>query len=290
MPARISLPGNRFLLLGVGALLLGLGARAEAGAVPDFDCFLRPLQICDIDLGDIVEVHFEVDSTAVQFNGYELTLQYDHDVLEFMGFTEGALMTNACGTRFQNLTTTDSTLTFSHVTLCSGVSVDGPGRLSTFKFKGTGAGEAEVTIVSDPDRLFVDAGLWVWPGHSTFPRQVVYLDGGVTTICVIDPTADIEPGSAAADPFAIGLRLFPNPASDIVRVELSAPVDATADVEILSADGRRVAPPKTLSVGSREFSLPLRDFVGEELPAGTYFVRARSANGTGTTQKLTIVR
>ena len=196
-------------------------------------------------------------------------------------------MSESCPTRFQNTTSTDSTVTFSHVILCQGLSLDGPGRLSTFEFSAVGVADTEVRIVSNPDRLFVDAGLWVWPGHSTFPRQVVFLGGGTTTICV-DDTGAID--AVGPDRVRMGLRLLPNPAHDVVWLDLHGLPEGALEVDILSSDGRRVNPAQMVAAGHRQLALSLKDLAGVDLPAGTYFVRARAGDGTQAAQKLVVVR
>ena len=303
MPARFSLPQVHigtliaFLLTlaWIGVALPG-SARAQdtEGGVPEFHCFLSPNELCDVFIGDTIEVHFEVDSTAVQFNGYELTLQYDPNLIDFVDIAEGPLMTNACGTRFQNVSFTDSTITYSHVILCNGVSIDGPGRLSSFQFVtlAESTGETEITIASDPDRLFVDAGLWVWPDHPTFPRQVVYLDGGLTHFYINDPLSssvgedgiDDEAGISAAEA-AFGARLFvlPNPVSSAdgrIDVAFSRPLPTSAYVELIAPDGRRALGPWTLDAGRTDLALDIGAGVGRSLPAGTYFLRATSGEAS----------
>lgn len=281
---------------------------ASRDDVPEFHCFLRPTVLCEGVVDDILEIHFDVDSTAVGFNGYELTLHFDPEILEPIGVLEGTLMTGACASRFQNVTTTDSTLTFSHVILCAGVSVEGPGRLSTYRFKAVGAGESEVSISSNPDRLFVDAGLWVWPMHPTDPRQVVYLDEGKTTICVSDPgSAGLEepggdpngphdpndggePGGPHAGALApLSLRLVPNPGRD-VHVELWGAPAGSAEVEILGPDGRRLGRRTVLFSAQASVRLALDEIAETALPAGSYFVRARREGGAEVIEKLVVLR
>lgn len=274
----------------------GEGPAQGRGEVPEFHCFLRPTVLCEALVEDILEVHFEVDSTAMGFNGYELTLHFDPAILEPLGVVEGTLMTDACVSRFQNVTTTDSTLTFSHVVLCAGVSLDGPGRLSTYRFRAVGAGESEIRIASDPDRLFVDAGLWVWPLHPTDPRQVVFLDEGKTTICVSDPgSAGVEGplDEADVDPLAssvpLSLRLVPNPGRD-VRIELRGAPAGWVEVELLGPDGRRLARRNLMLSPQANASLSIEELAGPELPAGSYFVRARRDGGVEVVEKLVVLR
>ncbi|MEZ4647760.1 MAG: cohesin domain-containing protein [Candidatus Eisenbacteria bacterium] len=291
-----------------------LATCADADDVPEFHCFLDPSELCDVFIGDMVMVHFEVDSTAVQFNGYELKLQYDPNLLDFVAITEGPLMTEACITRFQNVTFTDSTVAYTHVLFCNGVSIDGPGRLCSMKFMAIAEsqGETKIEIVSHPDSLFVDAGLWVFPEHATFPRQVVFLNDGETHFFINDPTssgiADAAGGSgeehgpdlgtgpdSRAGGSDLGARLLitPNPASSSagrVEIALSRALREPARLELVSTDGRRVGGPWTLEAGRTELSLVPRTRNGRALEAGTYYLHARTASGGRALGRLVIVR
>jgi hypothetical protein len=86
--------------------------------------------------------------------------------------------------------------------------VDGPGVLITWTFTALACTEPDLPTPllfdSDPDRMFADAGLWVWPGHPTFPRQVVAAD---TALVVCVPLGADPSASAVSTP----TRVWPNP-------------------------------------------------------------------------------
>ena len=78
----------------------------------------------------------------------------------------------SCPNRFTNLASTDSTVTYTHVVLCGGLSLDGPGELSRYTFEGLAVGVSPADIVSDVSCTFFDAGKCVGPDHPTRPRDV----------------------------------------------------------------------------------------------------------------------
>jgi hypothetical protein len=129
--------------------------------------------------GDSLRITFEVDSTAKHFNGYEITIEWDPDIVSLMTVEEGALMENACVKRWFDWETTDSTVVCTHILLCEQVSVDGPGVLSTYEFYGIDTGLTPLEITTDPNRAFFDDGLYIWPGHPAYPRQVILHDSQI---------------------------------------------------------------------------------------------------------------
>ncbi len=266
---------QRALIVTLVAGLLSVAASvSQAGGVDEFNAFLLP-ELSAVEIGDTVMVTFEVDETAQQFNAYEVTLQWDPAVVELLSVSEGSLFTSNCGNRFfqQVGAATDSTITYSHVLLCNGVSVDGPGVLSTWEFRAVADGSSDVLLASDPDRTFFDAGLFVWPSHPTYPRQVIFHNavievGDVTNVEQIPPALSQE----------LGLRLVPNPvtADSQIWFRLGSVGSSEIRFEIIDPAGRRV----------REWSQSARsvdgwqqaDNVRKELPRGTYILRGRSAD------------
>jgi hypothetical protein len=126
-----------------------LAGNTTAAQPAPFHVYLRP-PISYVDVGETAFVRLEVDSTAREFNGYQVRIAYPPDLVDFLPpVVEGPLMTGACGNTFTHLSETDSTLTFAHVILCGGVALDGPGLLSTYAFRSLPPGRAR-SITSHP--------------------------------------------------------------------------------------------------------------------------------------------
>ncbi|MEZ4649067.1 MAG: cohesin domain-containing protein [Candidatus Eisenbacteria bacterium] len=284
-PSRTRACRTALVLLVLGLPVLG-GAVARAGGVPEFHAFLTP-EVQGVELGDPVDVHFDVDSTAEQFNGYELRLQWDPSMLQLDSVDGGALMENACGTSpWENLESTDSTLTFAHVILCAAVALDGPGRLSTFHFEAVAAGTTEVVITSMPDRTFLDAGLWIWPSHPTFPRQVVFLHNAL--VVVTDPNAGIGETTNSSP---IQISVLPNPVRDSGRIVLEAPTASPLEMKLIDVAGRTVwTHRRDLAPAAYETLLPRSDRWGRRLAAGTYLLQVKRGQYGERAQRVQVVR
>ncbi|MCA9730051.1 MAG: hypothetical protein KC729_20375, partial [Candidatus Eisenbacteria bacterium] len=210
-------------------------------------------------------------------------------VLSLESVQEGSLMTDACPNNFTNLVFTDSTATYSHVLLCGGVSLDGPGVLSTWRFHANAPGTTVVDLVSNPDRTFFDDGIFITPAHPTDPRQVYLFDATVT----VGTSAGIGDGDP---PLVDGVhvRVIPNPVRDRAALHLQAPSSAAPGpvaIEIVDTGGRRVAGWTWDSIPSTEIRVAwdATDRSGRPLPAGAYFYVAR-VDGQTARGKIQIVR
>ena len=253
------------------AVLIGFGI--DARATEEFHAFVCP-DTSRVYLGSMVDVHLDVDSTAHRFNGYGVEFQFDPLVVSFDSLVAGELMLEKCPNWFNHLETTESTVTYSLIILCSLISVDGPGRLCTLRFSADAAGISPVSIISNPDRSFYDAGLYVCPDHPTYPRQVIFHDGAIV---VIDPTADCEDVGTGLTHNATSVR--PNPTDGIARIAFDLPEPVTIRLALYDATGRIV---RTLvdghqTQGSHTIDWDGKDEAGRSLPNGVYFCRISTA-------------
>ena len=268
LPTRVVLP----------ALALALTATLAA-AVEPFHALMDPSFLC-VPLGSSITVAFAVDSTAHQFNGYEVTIKHDPSILTYLGLQEGALMTSSCPNRFHVETTTDSTVTYAHVVLCNGVSLDGPGQLSLYTFRCDQVGDTHLEIVSNPDRTFYDAGLYVWPLHPTRPRQVTFANA---EIVVFDATAVGDlPAGLNTDP-TLRLEVTPNPNRGAGALSFRIETPGPAALTLFDAGGRVVGQ-RVLShvpAGPQRIVWESRDLTPGRLSAGTYFARLLTPEGSG---------
>lgn len=282
-----------------GAVLLslfGLPRVAPAGVDP-FHALLRP-ESSQQDVGSDFEITFEVDETAKHFNGYEIRLHWDPAVLSLDSVREGSLMADACPNNFTNLVFTDSTATYSHILLCGGVSLDGPGVLSNFTFHTEGEGLTVVDLVSDPNRTFFDDGIFISPAHPTYPRQVQLFDASV----VVGTAADVAPNPGLP---AFEIRVSPHPVRDHARIELVMPASDSMSGSVGSAAASRLLGTVSLEISdvsgriirrwtidaSRETEISWKaiDGSGASLPAGAYFYSARSRDAV-VSGKILVVR
>ncbi|MBD3162904.1 MAG: T9SS type A sorting domain-containing protein [Candidatus Eisenbacteria bacterium] len=257
--------------------VLMLAAATASSANPlteEFHAYLFPDTNC-VQLDSLATVHFAVDETAQQFNGYEVTIEFDPEMLTFESLEEGDLMVDACPNRFEYLTMTDSTVTYSHVLLCEGVAIDGPGILSTYYLRTNVPGTTPMEIISDPDRTFVDAGLWVWPNHPTYPRQVIFHNGSVE-IC--DPTSDVEEDGNEARSGGSRIEIRPNPIRDGATLRLGSSEPALSDVSIYDTSGRLVRRllERSLRTAPGAIHWDRRTDAGRRVGSGVYYVVIRS--------------
>lgn len=254
-----------------------LGA-APVGAqeVEEFHAFLLP-DVAFVAPDDVCEIRFEVDATAQRFNGYEVSFRFDPTILAFEEMEEGELMTEACPERFTNLETTDSTVTLAHVLLCSEVTVDGPGVMSRFHFRALGEGNSHLEILSDPDRTFYDAGLYVWPLHPDYPRQVILHSARVWVLGLSDTGG--ETGRERVAP--LGLRVWPNPVRGERAIEFSiASASGPLRVTVWDAGGRVRAALHLPPTEKRSGRWSLQTGGARSLPTGRYFLRVETGRAS----------
>ncbi len=103
------------------------------------------------------------------------------------------------------------------------------------------------------------------------------------TLTVTEGTA-VEPGAPQQDE---ALRVWPNPASGLVRLGLTLPEAAEVAVAVYDVLGRCVA---TLAEGRVEAGSHRLPFDASMLPAGIYVVRAEIGGVRTPSQRLTVVR
>jgi hypothetical protein len=107
------------------------------------------------------------------------------------------------------------------------------------------------------------------------PELLVGMEsGGVTAFAARGRVLSINPGAEAA----LGLSLYPNPATGIANIEAAQPVSLT----VLDLTGRRIL---TIAEPHRRHTLDLTD-----LAAGVYLVRAEAVNGQVSAVKRLLVR
>jgi hypothetical protein len=131
---------NRLLrpspLVLLGALLLVLGASPSAAGIKV--AILPAGQV--VAPGDSFDVSIEVTEAGSSFNGFDLSIGYDHTALTFVqrspvSLQEGAYFVAACPSgRFHMFQAGTDSLAITDVLLCAGASVTGPGQIYKLRF------------------------------------------------------------------------------------------------------------------------------------------------------------
>jgi hypothetical protein len=214
-------------------------------------------------------------------NGYDAIVGYDPSRLELVSparrsDAEGPLFVDACPQRFLNIAVSeDSTaVTVSHVLLCAGANVVGPGSIFTLRFRARATiGQTQLTLFDGTAAY--DAGEFVEP--------LVMRDARVW---IGDATG------APARPAWVQLRAVPNPFNPRteLRYELSEPQRVC--LEVYDAAGRRV---DTIyegwaAPGPFRHSWDGRDGSGRPVASGVYFARLTTPAGIHEVTSMVLVR
>ncbi len=250
------------------SLLLALLALAVP-ALADVHVAILPSPTV-VQPGDIFEVEVTITEQGAAFNGYDAIVGYDPAVLTFLqrpqAQQEGPLMTAACPTRFHifNADPALGRLSISHVLLCAGVSVTGPGVVYRLQFQ-AGAQAAGITTISFLEgTAFYLAGDYVTPVHMA--DGIVQIGG---LVAVPTPAADDLALRAAPNPF--------NPRTDFAFV---AGGPALARLAVYDARGQlvRVLLDEAVSAGARSVPWDGTDGTGRPVGAGVYLARLDLGN------------
>jgi len=270
----------------IGTALASVAASSACAQPAPFNAYLLPAASA-VAVGDTVAVRFEVDATATEFNAYRISIRYRSDVVDFLPpVIEGALMIGACGATFQFLAEPDdSTLSYQHSILCGGAPLSGPGVLSIYRFVALADGTSPLEIVTDPDAMFADAGVWVNPSHPTFPRQVV-LHNAAIQIGVTGVPETPTPHLLAP----LALASAPNPFRSSTELTLSLGCAAPIVLQVFDVAGRHIwTHEATLAAGRHAIAFPRSAAGYGPLPNGTYICLLRTPYGAAS-EKLTLVR
>lgn len=271
-------PRDSFLvrLLSKFALaLLLVPVHAQASAL-----FQLETSTSQVEPGDVFSVEVQVPVAGDDFNGYDAVLRYDASRLEAIlpsppSLGEGPLFTEACGLRFLDLSQDGDSarVRVSHVVLCAGVSVTGPGTVYTLQFRALSTnGLAFIELIEETQAY--DAGF-----------LVVTERAGPLSIQVGEITA------APPMPRAPGLRAVPNPFNPSTEVHFELEATQAIDLAIFDLAGRRVQTlwSGPLGVGAHRVRWDGRDAAGRAVASGSYIASLRTGAGHGRA-RLTLVR
>jgi hypothetical protein len=246
----------------------GHAAGVTAAILPD-SSFVTP--------GTEFTLELRVTEADGFFNGYDTVISYDPAALTFLqasplGLQEGSYMTAACADRFHYFTSAGDSLLISHVLLCDGLSVRGPGQLYKLRFRA--ASSPQWTWVRIRHIQFYDAGRYVNPARPTDAAVALGVPVGVG-----------GPGPTVAE---TRVTVAPNPcrAAATIVVESAAPGEQA--VTICDVQGRAVRHlgQGPVTPGTRHIAWDGRDDSGARLAPGVYRVRV---NGGGRTTGARVV-
>jgi hypothetical protein len=215
--------------------------------------------------GEIFDVAVTITEQGAPFNGYDAIVGYDPAVLTFLQRSqaeqEGPLMTQACANRFHvfNANAAQGRLSISHVLLCAGVSVTGPGAVYRLRFQ-AGAQAAGTTTLALLD------------------GTALYLAGNyVTPVFMENATIQIGGSTSAPTPAASGLalRAAPNPFNPCTTLAFVAAAPEPARLALYDARGQlvRVLLDEVVPAGSRSVNWDGTDSTGRPVAAGVYLAR-----------------
>ena len=230
--------------------------------------------------GSEFQVELDVTVAGALFDGYDTVISYDPAVLTFLPASppsgqEGAYMTGACGTTFHYFAAAGDSFLISHVILCGGQTLPGPGELYRLRFR------APLT----------QQVTWIRIRHIQFYDGGFFVPAGTTADAEIDvvPEAGVPGGGPASGPALV--RVAPNPARGPMTVLVRAPRDGEQDLRVLDIAGRTVCRVQNgwFAAGERALSWTARDDAGLQLAPGLYRMLLRSGTSvTGT--RFTVLR
>lgn len=247
-----------WVILAVALALAAPAARA------DVDLAVLPASI-SVGPGQIFDVELTIPQAGAAFNGYDAIVGFDPAVLTFIELPtaeqEGPLMTDACGNRFHvfEVGPFGDTLSISHVLLCAGASVSGPGVVYRLRFQ-AGEESTSTSINLLPGTAFYLSGIFVNPVN-TWDAEVH-----------IGP---VSPAPNIPENMAPNLTAAPNPFNPTTRISFEAAESTTASITIYSSRGSRIVLlfDDLAAAGLNSVIWDGRDLHGQAMGSGVYLVR-----------------
>lgn len=222
-----------------------------------------------------------VTQAGPAFNGYEAVIDFDPTALSFVPVLpvsqqEGSYMRSVCGNtyhRFHPPAGSDS-LKVTHVLLCGGPTLTGPGVLYKLRFRA--AAQPRTTRVEFRRIEFTNGG----PLIPVLPTN--------SRISIGSPTDAGSPGVGAA---GTRLRISPNPFNPATVVQVMTAADGFQSLVVHDAAGRRVRllQQGRFGPGSRLVAWDGRNDGGLRLSSGVYVVTLR-ASGQSMSERVVLLK
>jgi len=267
------------LLAGL-SILLAVNLVVAPASRADVDLAILPAVVA-VQPGDVFDVELTITQAGSAFNGYDAVVGFDPAALTFIELTqaqqEGPLMTDACQQNFHvfEVPPPGDTINLTHIMLCAGTSVSGPGVVYRLRFQ---AGQQNTVTYLNllPGTAFYNAGLFVDP--------------------VFTSDAEIRIGQASSVPggqLAAGVDLVaaPNPFNPMTTISFEAPAADHARIKVYSSRGLLVAEllDESVSAGRNSVAWNGRDQQGRMVGSGNYMVRLE-LGGEPFTRWVTLVK
>ena len=215
--------------------------------------------------GQVFDVELTITQSGSAFNGYDAVVGFDPDALTFIQLSEaeqaGPLMTDACANIFHvfQVSPSGDTLNISHILLCSGVDVTGPGVVYRLRFQARDVDETTaISLLSGT--AFYNGGLYVTP---------VFTHAAEVQIGDVSPVVDI-PAVSTPD-----FSAAPNPFNPSTTLSFVAGETAEARITIYSPRGSLVATllEGQVFAGPNSVAWDGRNDLGTMMGSGVYLVR-----------------
>lgn len=295
-----------FILLG------GLVLTAQAGVRTS----IYPDPICALPGSDL-QAFVWVDSAGSEFDGYEAVIRFDPAQLTFVSVDQESLMLDPPGNPWFWTEIGDSTVFISHVLLSGGVTITGPGALSSITF--TASGSAPETGITFDYIEFYHAGLYVpdiiWHDGTVVIREdctqaaccfdtgdclvlteeECLAESGVWRLyyesCDPNPCVpmDVPEGEKSG---AIGWEpVWPHPVGGDLTLAYNLGCAERIRIEVLDLQGRHVRSvyEGPAPQGRSTASWDRRDDTGQVVAPGVYFLRLLSSRDAQA-QRIVLVR
>jgi len=121
-------------------------------------------------------------------------------------------------------------------------------------------------------------------GNSYFRNLRIY--EGAACVALLPGNEPIQPEALSVLPATEALTVYPNPAFDVINLNISMTKASSANVQIIDMTGRTVNNLMlNLNAGEQRVSLPVTN-----LPTGTYMIRLNAASGYAGTTKFIVAR
>jgi hypothetical protein len=221
--------------------------------------------------GSEFTLELRVTAPGDSINAYDAVIEYDPVALTFLptsplSLQEGAYMKTACGNTTQYFTSAGDSLVVSHVLLCSGISLPGPGQLYKLRFRASQA--PQWTWVRIRHIQFYRAGLFVNPAYPSDAAIPIGYVSGVP-----------GPGPAPAE---IRVEVVPNPCRAAAQIVVETAAAGEQHVVVCDVQGRAVRhlDHGTIAPGTRRVAWDGRDDAGLRLAPGAYRVLVKTPGKT----------
>ena len=257
-------------------LLLACPAPSASAAV---DLAILPSTVT-VQPNEVFDVELTITPAGSAFNGYDAVIGFDPAVLTFIqrprADQEGPLMTAACPNRFHvfSIAPAGDSLDLSHVLLCAGTSVTGPGVVYRLRFRCNDVEtETWLRLLGESPTLTraYNDGLFVQP--------LVTIDALVQ----ISDASSTVPPAPRAGPW---LRAAPNPFNPQTVFTFALDETAAGELRVYGLDGRllRTLAAGLFAAGEHTARWDGTDDAGRSLAAGVYLARLHTGTGAVSTR------